>query len=616
MKIFTLILALLAATVAHAQFQFPPMPSPLEPPSSSGGGGGGGTITGTCGTINAIAYFDAAQNLTCNASLTTDGSGRLRTADGSSVAPSHSFTSNTTMGMYLGGDPNFPGTNATILTGGDQLDLIIGAPVVYGSVSPDFTTIMGTSVVVATTVIANQNQTPTANIEFDEWCNADATFCGLEIVAADASGHYDLHFHESATATTATASQAQFHDDSVSHRLQLSNNGGAYSTVVTTGESETFTSTSWTFSNDMTMTLSGATERLFVSGSQNASTQIDVINATNGTGASAELRATNNPAGAEYLALGYGAALNSSPEFADRAYESIGTGASGFSTVIGDNTKDWRFYFGSPPTAVELGRMTASAITLGTGNGATGTHSYGIVGNSSSFFTATTSSTTASPDVELYRSRGTTAAPSAVQSGDELGAYYGGGYTGSAYTVRSRISFRATQNWSATAVGNSIVFSTATNGTTTQTDRLTIGNDGTITSAGTLALSGVTTDITTGTNENLTIAPNGTGVIDFTKHLSGANAQAPSAGGTCTNPIVVGTDIRGDIAADACAASETVIVTFGVTYGTAPNCTAVAVNSSTAQGQFFVSASATAMTITSVAGTGGVSADWTYFCIK
>jgi len=66
-----------------------------------------------------------------------------------------------------------------------------------------------------------------------------------------------------------------------------------------------------------------------------------------------------------------------------------------------------------------------------------------------------------------------------VQSGDALGSFGFHGYTGSGFTLNKvLISAVAEENWTASANGTRIYFSTTPNGTTTLTPRVVIKNDG------------------------------------------------------------------------------------------------------------------------------------------
>lgn len=91
------------------------------------------------------------------------------------------------------------------------------------------------------------------------------------------------------------------------------------------------------------------------------------------------------------------------------------------------------------------------------------------------------------------RANGTDAAPTALLSGDQIGAFNFHGYYvtgGPAYSsVQANVAGYATQNWTSTALGTKVVIRTTPNSTTTLTDALTIGQDGSATVAGKLFAS-------------------------------------------------------------------------------------------------------------------------------
>ncbi len=94
-----------------------------------------------------------------------------------------------------------------------------------------------------------------------------------------------------------------------------------------------------------------------------------------------------------------------------------------------------------------------------------------------------TSSIGENPWVIGYRSRGTLATPTAVQSADMLLGIIAAGYDGTAYTVSGttpEILFRTTENWTSTAHGSEIHFKTVSNGTSTAATRMSISNGGNI----------------------------------------------------------------------------------------------------------------------------------------
>ena len=94
------------------------------------------------------------------------------------------------------------------------------------------------------------------------------------------------------------------------------------------------------------------------------------------------------------------------------------------------------------------------------------------------------------------RSRGTAAAPTAVQNGDGLSGLYGAGYgtTGFGSTSNSGITVQAAQNWTDTAQGTALTFSTTSINATAAATRMTLD------ASGNLGI-GTTTTPATGTLE-------------------------------------------------------------------------------------------------------------------
>jgi hypothetical protein len=80
------------------------------------------------------------------------------------------------------------------------------------------------------------------------------------------------------------------------------------------------------------------------------------------------------------------------------------------------------------------------------------------------------------------RAQGTSAAPSAVNSSNNLMRVLGYGYGTSSYSSNFRVSmdFQPDETWTDTAQGTKIQFLTTTNGTTTTTERMRIDNAGNV----------------------------------------------------------------------------------------------------------------------------------------
>ncbi len=86
-----------------------------------------------------------------------------------------------------------------------------------------------------------------------------------------------------------------------------------------------------------------------------------------------------------------------------------------------------------------------------------------------------------SPNFNFLSARGTSAAPGATKSGDNLGQFAAAGYNGSAFPgSKAKVSFVATQNWTTTANGTAMTFATTPNGSTARSERLRIDNTGNI----------------------------------------------------------------------------------------------------------------------------------------
>ncbi len=413
-KLLPLLFISFFATSTLADTQLPSggnvFPSPSSAPFNAAAAG---IITGTCPTVNGIAYFSAAQVLTCNAALTTDGSGRIRTADGTSVAPAYSFTSDTTIGIYKGADPNFA-TDALILTGGDLADILIGAPTVHGTAGPDFITISGATIVNAANTIANQMQDVTLNSIQEEWCNADATGCGLTIVNADGvdSGAKNIDMVETVNSFAGI------------HLVNLSNGANA-TAEIRMGH----TSTTAADYNAVGYAPPGATvfagRAYMTSGTGAAGMSINI-----GTG---DLRWTTGspPADTERMRLtttGLGIGTAQSPSANPTQKLDI------FDTTLAR-------IFNRSDTNAQL-QMEAAG-----GNPA---------------------------DIILDGYRGSIAVPTATQSGDTEGDIFFGGYTGTTTSSRANLAAVATENWSNTNKGTKFNFSIVKNGTQVATRALTI----------------------------------------------------------------------------------------------------------------------------------------------
>ena len=86
----------------------------------------------------------------------------------------------------------------------------------------------------------------------------------------------------------------------------------------------------------------------------------------------------------------------------------------------------------------------------------------------------------AQPTVTLRRASGTNASKTAILSGEAIGNVNGMGYGSSGYSANSRVAlaFLAAENWTDSAQGTRIIFSTSTNTTASSSTRWGIENDG------------------------------------------------------------------------------------------------------------------------------------------
>jgi hypothetical protein len=89
---------------------------------------------------------------------------------------------------------------------------------------------------------------------------------------------------------------------------------------------------------------------------------------------------------------------------------------------------------------------------------------------------------TSTPNIILRRANGTSGSPTAVLSGDQLGALSFNGHDGTSFAVNSVSGIRseATEAWTALAHGADLIFRTTANGATSGTDRLRIDSSGSV----------------------------------------------------------------------------------------------------------------------------------------
>ena len=100
--------------------------------------------------------------------------------------------------------------------------------------------------------------------------------------------------------------------------------------------------------------------------------------------------------------------------------------------------------------------------------------------------TSYTDASNQAPQFIQRRSRGTSAAPIAIDGGDQIGLISFRGYTGSGFTAtKATISVKATEDWSPSANGSQMTFATTPNGTTKMKNVMEITNDGKVKIKGT-----------------------------------------------------------------------------------------------------------------------------------
>ena len=150
------------------------------------------------------------------------------------------------------------------------------------------------------------------------------------------------------------------------------------------------------------------------------------------------------------------------------------------------------------------------------------------------------------PELRGQRSAGTLAVPTATTYGSNLLQINGFGHNGTVFTISSRISFLTSENWSSTAKGTDILFSSTKNGTTSTTEKMRITGDGyvgigTTSPLTTLNVSGGNWDLAT-TNGDFAIG-NSTYRLKFgiaTAGLGAGDARIYTTGGT--NRTILGSN--------------------------------------------------------------------------
>jgi hypothetical protein len=152
--------------------------------------------------------------------------------------------------------------------------------------------------------------------------------------------------------------------------------------------------------------------------------------------------------------------------------------------------------FSAGLTSTGLAQFTSSSLTVGgitvrsngtisanpAGYGSSNLTIHGIAAESSAFpYSMLESTGSAQGHILAFRSsRGTYSARTACLSNDTLGFLDFGGFTGAGTTLNGKAGIRAvaTENWSTTATGTKLEFSTTVNTTLPPVVRLTIENTG------------------------------------------------------------------------------------------------------------------------------------------
>jgi len=174
--------------------------------------------------------------------------------------------------------------------------------------------------------------------------------------------------------------------------------------------------------------------------------------------------------------------------------------------------------------------------------------------NPSTWQSYTHDSTTNTSLLELIRSRGTAASPSAVQSGDALGRANFKGYNTSSYIVGGLMEFNATETWSGSAQGTEFKVQTILTGATSLADRIVVDGSGDIT-LGNYKFDGDQT-VGAGQDDYVLTYDYGTGLISLEAAAGGGSSLWTDDGG-------------GKISYSASGAAAEIYETgFGNTYGT------------------------------------------------
>lgn len=206
------------------------------------------------------------------------------------------------------------------------------------------------------------------------------------------------------------------------------------------------------------------------------------------------------------------------------------TGTSGATIPLLNGTNTW-----SAQQTVNLNAAAAPTPATGTG--------VQLVGADATVARFEADSFGAIAAFTARRANGTDASPTALLSGDQIGAFnFHGFYVtgGPAYSsVQANLAGYAAQNWTSTNQGTKVVIRTTPNNSTTLTDALTVGQDGSAIVAGSLTVGAGAALTSTGAGGAL-----GTNAFSSTSYM-------PLAGGTFTGGIGFSTTNTLDIGTSA-----------------------------------------------------------------
>ena len=170
--------------------------------------------------------------------------------------------------------------------------------------------------------------------------------------------------------------------------------------------------------------------------------------------------------------------------FTAQTWDLAGNEASFFvRDVTGGSTLPFRIRPGAPSSSVDIN--ADGDVGVGTGSpdasmaiqrsGSSATHQ----------LTAFSDGAADAPQFIARRADGTSSVPGAVDNGDNLGLFSFRGHTGTAFSgSRALLTALATENWSTSANGAKLTFSTTANGSTSPTIRFEIQEDGDIVANG------------------------------------------------------------------------------------------------------------------------------------